>query len=134
MILHRLRPLLLSLAVLAMGACASGSAIVTGNTRTPVAPEHVKIYLEPPASFEVIGLVKASSGAGWNQQEATDYAVEELKRQAGKLGANGVLLTSSGQTPVTTYMPGSGSARGTIVPVTGNENTVGGEAIFVEGK
>lgn len=47
-------------AMLALTACASGSAIVTGDKRTPIAPESVKIYLEPPATFETIGLVNAS--------------------------------------------------------------------------
>jgi hypothetical protein len=62
------RPLLLLLApaVLTIAACATatGSAIVTGNIRAPVAPEQVRIYLEPPAAFEVIGLVNASSDVG----------------------------------------------------------------------
>jgi hypothetical protein len=55
---HRSASLLPALAMLALAACASGSAIVTGNPRNPVAPELVKLYLEPPAAFEVIGLVK----------------------------------------------------------------------------
>ena len=52
-------PAALSVAVLALEACASGTAIVTGNTRDPVAPEQVKIYLDPPAAFETIGLISA---------------------------------------------------------------------------
>jgi hypothetical protein len=97
---------------LAITACATGSAIVTGNTRDPVAPEQVRIYLEPPADFEVIGLVSASSEAGWTEQGSLDYATEELKNQAAKLGANGVLLVSSGYR--------------------GYAKTIQGKAIFVE--
>src|SRR6185369_8180680 len=89
--------LLYAVAILNLAACASGSAIVTGKTRDPVAPAQVKLYLEPPAKFEVIGLVNASSDAGWTEQGSVDYAVEELKKQAAKLGANGVLLVSSGE-------------------------------------
>src|SRR5688500_2039463 len=99
--LYRSALLLLPLAVLGIAACASGSAIVTGNTRAPVAPEQVKIYLEPPAEFEVIGLVNASSDAGWTEQGSLDYAIKELKKQAAKLGANGVLIVSSGETTST---------------------------------
>src|SRR5882672_5244230 len=77
---HRFPLFLLALAVLALGACASGSAIVTGNTRPPVALEQVKIYLEAPTAFEVIGLVNASSDAGWTEQGSVDYAIEELKK------------------------------------------------------
>ena len=113
--------MLLPLAVLAIAACASGSAIVTGNKRPPVAPEQVKLYLEPPAEFEVIGLVNASSDAGWTEQGSLDYAIAELKKQAAKLGANGVLIVASGETT-------TGFVHG--VPVTAK--TVQGRAIFVK--
>ncbi len=127
---HRFPLFLFVPAVLVLGACASGSAIVTGNTRTPVAREQVKIYLEPPATFEVIGLVSASSDAGWTEQGSVDYAIEELKKQAGKLGANGVLLVASGER-TTTAMGGYGTGYVYAVPVTAK--TVQGRAIFVKG-
>lgn len=128
---YRSAVLLLALAVLAIAGCASGSAIVTGATRTPVAPEQVKVYLETPADFEVIGLVSASSDAGWTEQGSVDYAVEELKRQAGKLGANGVLLISSGD-KTTTVVGGYGTGYFYAIPVTAK--TVQAKAIFVKGK
>lgn len=129
--LHRTAPLLLALAALAIGACASGSVIVTGKPRAPIAPEKVKIYLEPPAAFEVIGLVNASSDAGWTEQGSLDYAVEELKKQAAKLGANGVLLVSSGE-KTTTIIGGQGTGYVYAVPVT--SKTVQGRAVFVKGQ
>lgn len=129
--LQRSALFLLALVVLAVGACASGSAIVTGNVRAPIAPEQVKIYLEPPAEFEVIGLVNASSDAGWTEQDSQDYAVKELKSQAAKLGANGVLLVSSGDR-TTTYIGGQGTGYFYAVPVTAK--TVQGKAIFVKGQ
>lgn len=122
--------LLLAIGILALGACASGSAIVTGNTRAPLAPEQVKIYLDPPATFEVIGLVSASSGAGWTEQGSMDYAIEELKKQAAKLGANGVLLVSSGEETATVV---SGS-KGNVYSVPVTAKTVQGRAIFVKGQ
>ena len=85
------------IAILCLAGCAYGSAIVTGQVRPPVSPEQVTLYLEPPAEFEVIGLVNASSQAGMGKQGSVDYAVRELKAQAGKIGANGVLLISSGE-------------------------------------
>ena len=124
---HRFMLVLPALAVLTLGACATGSAIVTGNTRAPVAPEQVTIYLEPPDSFEVIGLVNASSDAGLTEQGSVNYAVEELKKQAGKLGANGVLLVSTGD-KTTSYVSGPGYA----VPI--DAKTIQGKAIFVKGK
>jgi hypothetical protein len=127
---HRLASVLLILVVLALGACASGSAIVTGTVRAPITAAQVAIYLEPPADFEVIGLVSASSDAGWTEQGSVDYAIRELKEQAAKLGANGVLLVSSGER-TTTALVSSGSGFYTV-PVTAK--TVQGRAIFVKGR
>jgi len=112
-------------------ACASGSSIVTGTTRTPLPPEQVKIYLEPPANFEVIGLVNASSDAGWTEQGSQDYAINELKTQAAKLGANGVLLIATGER-TTTAVGGFGTGYFYAIPVTAK--TVQGKAIFVKGQ
>lgn len=127
--LHRPLLWLLVPAVLAISACATGSAIVTGNTRVPVVPEQVRIYLEPPPAFEVIGLVSASSDAGLTEQGSLDYAVEELKKQAAKLGANGVLLVSSGE-KTSTIVGGQGTGYVYAIPVTAK--TVQGRAIFVK--
>jgi hypothetical protein len=127
--LRRSASLLPAVAMLALAACASGSAIVTGNTRDRVAPEQVKLYLEPPAAFETIGLVNASSDAGWTEQGSMDYAIAELKKQAAKLGANGVLLVSSGEN-TTTILGGQGTGYVYAVPVTAK--TVQGRAIFVK--
>jgi hypothetical protein len=100
-------------------ACASGSAIVTGTTRPATDPESVKLYLKEPQKYEIIGLVEASSDAGWTEQGAQDYAVAELKNQAAKLGANGVLLTATG--PQTSAIYGTTTAG----------KVVNGQAIFV---
>jgi hypothetical protein len=125
---HRPLLLLLAPAVLAIAACATGSAIVTGATKTPVAPEQVRIYLEPPPAFEVLGLVNASSDAGWTEQGSVNYAIEELKKQAGKLGANGVLLTSSGERS-DTIVGGQDTSLVYGIPIV--TKTVQGRAVFV---
>lgn len=116
------------LASIAIAACASGSAIVTGKVRTPITPEQVRLYLEPPGDFEVIALVNASSDSGWTEQGSLDYALEELKNQAAKLGANGVLIGGTGES--TSAMVGDfGSGYLYAIPVTAK--TVQGKAIFV---
>ena len=76
--------------------CATGSAIVTGSRRPPLNPNDVKIYLEPPASYEIVGLVEAESDVEFSTQAAMDRVFDELKRQAARIGANGVLLTNTG--------------------------------------
>jgi opacity protein-like surface antigen len=123
--------LLLAFAVLTIAACATGSAVVTGTTRDPIASEQVRLYLEPPADFEVIGLVSASSGAGWNEQGSVNYAIEELKKQAAKLGANGVLLVSTGDKTTTVV---GGNSTGGFYAVPASEKTVQGRAIFVKAR
>jgi len=109
-------------------ACASGSTIVTGTTRTPLDPSQVKLYLELPAKYEIIGIVNASSDAGWTEQGSQDYAVQELKTQAAKLGANGVLLETTGER-TSTAVGGHGTGYIYTFPVTAK--TVSGKAIFV---
>lgn len=111
-------------------ACASGSSIVTGIKRTPLTPNQVKLYTEPHTKkYEVIGIVNASSDAGWTEQSSVDYAVEELKIQAAKLGANGVLLGATGET-TSTIVGGYGSGYIYSIPVT--SKTVSGKAIYVK--
>jgi hypothetical protein len=116
------------LCTLILVGCASGSAIVTGVKRTPLSPDQVKLYLEAPSSYDVIGLVNASSDAGWTEQGSQDYAVQELKKQAAKLGANGVLLEATGER-TSTAVSGNGTGYFYAIPVTAK--TVSGKAIYV---
>jgi hypothetical protein len=87
--------------------------------------DQVKIYLDLPPKYETIGIVNASSDAGWTEQGSMDYAIAELKEQAAKMGANGVLLQATGE-KTTGVMFGDTYA----IPVTAK--TIRGEAIFVE--
>ena len=120
--------LIILLLAISIVACASGSSIVTGTKRSPLAPEQVKLYLEAPKKYEVIGIVNASSDAGWTEQNSVDYAVEELKNQAAKLGANGVLLGAVGES-TTTVVGGYGAGYIYSIPVTAKMVT--GKAIYV---
>ena len=116
------------LLIILLGGCASGSAIVVGETREAIQPNQVKLYLEPPEAYETIGIVKASSDAGWTEQGSVDYAIEELKNQAAKIGANGVLIETTGQNS-STVVGGYGTGYLYAIPVT--EQTVTGKAIYV---
>ena len=86
------------------------------------------IYTEAPANYEVIGIVTASSDAGMTEQGDLNYAIAELKRQAAKIGANGVILESVG----TSNSGGVIMNYGIIVPVTAKN--VSGKAIYVTDK
>lgn len=114
--------------VLLLAGCASGSSIVVGQVRDPIDPKQVTLYLELPENYDVIGIVTASSDAGWTEQGSVDYAIEELKNQAAKLGANGVLIESTG-TQNSTVIGGYGTGYTYAVPVTAKSVT--GKAIYV---
>jgi hypothetical protein len=76
-----------------LAACASSSHVLVGAARAPITPEQVKIYLQPPAQYEQIATLDASSGTFLiNDQKKTDKAILRLKQEAAKLGANGILL------------------------------------------
>ena len=72
--------------------------MVTGTQRPETSPESVVIYTESPVNYEVIGIVTSSSDFGWTDQGSLDYALTEIKKQAAKIGANGILLEDVAQT------------------------------------
>ena len=118
---------LTTLLSLALFSCASGTALVTGTKRPATTPDAVVVYTEAPEKYEVIGIVTASSDAGWTAQGSLDYAIAELKKQAAKIGANGIILESVG-----TSNSGGVISYGVYIPVTAKN--VSGKAIFVEGE
>ena len=65
---------------------------------------------------------------GWTEQGDMDYAVAELKNQAAKLGANGVILITTGErtsTNVGTYSSGATYTNSSTA------QTLTGKAIYV---
>ena len=89
-----------SVLIAVLAGCASSSQVVlVGAARPAISPDQVKIYLEPPnAAYEQIANLAASSEGSFAITAAgkTDKVVERLKRQAAKLGANGLLLHGVG--------------------------------------
>lgn len=81
-----------ALAVLA--GCSTSSHVLTGTARAPIDPASVRIYTMPPPHYEQIAALSATSGGSLaiTSQQNMDKAIERLKREAAKLGANGVLL------------------------------------------
>jgi len=98
------------------------------DSQTSLNPAHVKLYIDPPLEYETIGIVEASSDVEISSQAAQDRAIVELKKQAAKLGANGVLITNTGSK--------SGDVVGTFYEGffygdAGESKTASGRAIFV---
>ncbi|MFO8080793.1 MAG: hypothetical protein R6V07_10835 [Armatimonadota bacterium] len=94
---NSLRNGIAALCVMALGACAEGTTVVTGQKRPAISADQVTLYTQAPqASYETIALVNASSANGWTDQQSLDYAIEELKSQAAAVGANGVIIGQPG--------------------------------------
>ena len=122
------KPLVVFLLTSFIISCASGSYILTGQKRSPTNAIDVKLYTEHPKRYDEIAIVNASSDAGWTEQGSQDYAVQELKNQAAKLGANGILIITTGETVSTTV--GSYS-NGMVYAFPVTAKTISGKAIYV---
>jgi hypothetical protein len=83
-----------------------------------------------PEGAEEIAIVKASSDSGWTQQDSLDYAVDELKKQAAKVGANAVVLTGRDTSSQTVGVPVYGG--GTVVSSSEVEVVQGPFSLFGE--
>jgi hypothetical protein len=77
-----------------LAACVSSHQLI-GAAREPVAADRVQLYTEAPLRpYERIAEVSASSKRSWSFtfEGKAEVVVRRLKEEAGKLGANGVLL------------------------------------------
>jgi hypothetical protein len=108
-----IRPLTL-VTVLAIGlaACAPSSHILVGTARPPISPSEVKLYLQPPPSFQEVAILNASANSmfGAGGQGSVDKVIQRLKEQAAKLGANGILLEGMSDRVTGSLGGGSGSS------------------------
>ena len=128
----RLLALLLPLAAAVSACVPEGASVITGTIRPPVAPESVRLYSIPPTEpYEPVGQVSAVSSRGLSAQDKLYSVMDELKEQAAKLGANGIII---GQTAVVAGGPG----LGTLIPYSGalgigtsNQQSISGMAIHV---
>jgi len=123
--------LIFSFSVLMISGCTimDGNAIVIGEARSPISPSQVRLYRTAPASFEEIAIVSSSAGHDFQKSSSLmNAAIERIKKEAAKVGANGVILTvikerdapvvvTSYGTAVATGTGGSATAAGTATSV-----------------
>lgn len=127
--------LVMALLVLAcISGCTSGSAIVIGQARSPIDPAAVTVFAEPPSHYEVIGIVEANSHIEFSDEAAEERAFAELRKQAAKIGANGVIELTIDETlgSVKVHNPDTGTfsswpqrilnMKGTAIYVASNNN------------
>jgi hypothetical protein len=93
-------------------ACSTSSHVLVGKARPPVAPESVRVYYSPPPKYEEIATVNASSqgSLALTSQQNMDKAMQRLKAEAARLGANGILLQTVHDTQSSSIGAGGGGA------------------------
>ena len=114
-----MRILLLTLITLIVSGCTitDSASIVTGDARPATSPEAVKIYRQAPANFQEIGIIYSSAGHDFRSDSGLlDSAIEALKAEAAKLGANGIILSNVNQ------RDGAQTVIGTATTTTYNAN------------
>jgi hypothetical protein len=99
--------------VLILAGCAS-SHVIIGTVRPAISPDQVKIYLHPPAKYEEVAVIDATSRGhpAFTDQQKMDTAIARLKSEAAKLGANGILLEGTGDQQAGSVGVGSATASG----------------------
>jgi len=75
--------------------CASSSHKVTGTLAPATSWDEIKVYYSLPANAKVIGTIYADSFSGATYEQASGDALDKLKREAAKLGANGIVINPS---------------------------------------
>jgi hypothetical protein len=111
-----------------LAGCATTSHVITGKPRAPIDPSQVRVYSTAPPDYEEIALIDATSrsSGSFGDQKKMDAVIERLKKEAASLGANGVLLQSTGSESG----GGVGTGVGTGVGVGGGGGISIGTGIF----
>ena len=115
--------------------CVPVSHIVVGETREPIHPSNVIIYLDYPEKYEKIALIDAGSNFAFKDpailfdwQSKMDKATERLKIEAAKLGANGILIIN---TDNKIYQSTNSDGKGSFSSSSHTEKFVKAIAIYV---
>ena len=132
-----MRPALAALIVLAVAGCAGTHTRMISEARAPVAVQDVRVYHARPEGAIDIAWLESRSGAGFGTQGQRDAALLRLRREAGKLGGNGVLVLGGDRMAsplgvgvgVGTYGRHVGASVGGGIPTT--QDVVSGIAILV---
>ncbi len=103
-----------------LAGCASSSTHFVGSARPPISPEQVRIYQTRPPHFQEIAQIDASTSAHFfhGDRQTDAEAIQRLKEEAAKVGANGVLLSLVGDEPsgsIGVGFGGGGYSRNTAV-------------------
>ena len=74
-------------------AVTNETSLIVGKLRPATTPEQVKLYIKPPEKYELIAIITADAAHDFMSKQALqDIAIKNLKIEAAKVGANGILL------------------------------------------
>ncbi len=111
-----LRLLIATIFTFFLAGCASTSKVMLSPARPPIDPALVRIYVTVPANAVQIAQIESITGSGFGNQGQTNAVIEQVKREAARLGANGVVLVGVGsQRSGGGVSVGAGSFAGRIV-------------------
>jgi uncharacterized protein YbjQ (UPF0145 family) len=132
---NEIKPLAIVIVFACISGCTGGSAVVSGQERSRIDSAAVTLYSEPPPHYEVVGIVEAFSNIEFSDEAAEERAFVELKKQAAKIGANGVIEWEVDETlgSVNVHNPSTGTfstwpqrrfnVKGTAIYVTSNNRS-----------
>lgn len=88
-----IRAIVLAAAVTLLSACATSHMLV-GQPRPPIDVSQVRVYhVPPPGGYEQIAVIETASGpVTYGEQNKLNAVLNNLRKEAARLGANGVLL------------------------------------------
>jgi hypothetical protein len=126
----------------AAAACSTSSHVLIGTARPAISAESVRVYYTPPPKYEEIATINASSqgSLALTSQQNMDKAMQRMKAEAAKVGANGILLQTVHDTQSssiglggggTSYGPNSSSGVGVGGSFALTSKVVQGLAIYV---
>ncbi|WP_058569917.1 hypothetical protein ACN3VN_03615 [Xylella fastidiosa] len=87
-----LRFVIVTFFALALVGCAITSKVMLGPAHEPIEPALVSIYPNLPANAVQIAQLESISGSEFGSQSQRDALIAQFKREAAKLGANGLIL------------------------------------------
>ena len=89
------------LATFFVAGCATHVTMI-GPARPPISPAAVRIYEIPPRHYDQIAIINSSAETTWlfPDRGSLDEAIADLRTEAARVGANGVLLQAVYDRPV----------------------------------
>lgn len=87
----------LALLCISISGCST-SHIIVGKLHPRIDPSQVVVYMDPPQRYEKVAIISSDSNFSlrFGAQGKINAALNRAKVDAAKLGANGLLLQSTG--------------------------------------